>query len=206
MKKMFLFLLCAAGAAHAESNAIFLDDFESPGACPAGRIHSTVVSWRYDGIGRTNTDVTLAENIWGRAAAGVPSVPFPWLNFYAIFWSMPRTGYIAAEFTVPTDLQGTTWGMFTHGETLPGPQTDMAVSTRCGDFNPPEEFCRRADTRAGQRMGTWRVGAAGPIAACELAAGRTYYLNIRFSDPAVQDFYCNGSTCQTTVQHNRSVD
>ena len=205
LRKMLLLLLCAAGAAHAETNAVFIDDFETTGACPPGRIRSTVMAWRYDGVGRTATDVTRAENIWGRSQAGMPTVPLPWLNYFAIFWSLPRNGYVAAEFTVPTDLQDAS-GMFTHGETLPGPETDMAISTRCGDFNPPEAFCLRADTRTGQRMGTWRIGAAGPIAACELTAGRTYYINIRFSDPAAQSFYCNGSTCQTTVQHNRSLN
>ena len=93
---LLLLLPCAAGAAHAETNAVFIDDFETAGACPPGRIRSTVMSWRYDGIGRTATDVTRAENIWGRSQAGMPTVPFPWLNYYAIFWSMPRNGYIAA--------------------------------------------------------------------------------------------------------------
>ena len=162
-----------------------------------------MMSWRYDGIGRVVSDVTMAENIWGRAYAGAPTVPFPWLNYFAVFWSFPRSGYVAAQFTVPEDLQATAWGVFTHGETLPGPETDMAISRQCGDFNPPEEFCQRRGTRAGQRMGLWRT-PMGTMAACELEPGQTYYVNIRLSDPDAENFFCNSQACKTTVQTNHT--
>ena len=203
MKKLCLLFLCAAGAAHAESIAVFLGSFEPAGSCPAGRIESTMMSWRYDGIGRRIVDVTRAENIWGRGNAGAPTVPFPWMNVFSLFWSFPRNGYLAAQFDVPLDVPSWSFGMFTHGETIPGPATDMAISARCGDFNPAHEYCQMRGTRAGQRMGTW--GLPGfPGVACKLQPGQTYYLNIRLTDPAVEDYFCNAGTCQFSVQHNHT--
>ena len=151
MKKLCLLILCAAGAAHAESNAVFLGSFEPAGSCPAGRIESTMMSWRYDGIGRRIVDVTRAENIWGRGNAGAPTVPFPWMNVFSLFWSFPRNGYVAAQFDVPLDVPSWSFGMFTHGETIPGPATDMAISARCGDFNPAHEYCQMRGKRAGHQ-------------------------------------------------------
>lgn len=203
MKKLLLLFLCAAGMAHAESNAVFLGSFEPAGSCPAGRVESTMMSWRYDGIGRRIIDVTLAENIWGRGNPGAPTVPFPWMNVFSIFWNFPRDGYVAARFDVPLDVPSWSFGMFTHGETIPGPATDMAISPRCGDFNPAQEYCQMRATRAGQRMGTW--GLPGfPGVACKLQPGQTYYLNIRLTDPEVEDYFCNAGTCQFTVQHNHT--
>ena len=186
-----------------ETNGIHFDGFDQSGSCPTGRIGSTMMSWRYDGIGRVLTDVTRAENIWGRAYAGAPTVPFPWLNYYAIFWSFPRTGYVAAQFIVPTDLPAASWGMYTHGETIAGPATDMAISKRCGDFRPAEEYCHRYGTHAGQRMGLWQM-PGGMVAGCELEPGQTYYVNIRLTDPEVDHSLCNHLACQTTVQHNHT--
>lgn len=185
-------------------NGIMRDGFEPEGWCPAGRVTHTVVSWRYDGIGRRGTDVTLAENIWGRSTASGPSVGYPWLNFFAVFWALPRHGYVAAAFDVPEDVAPTQWGMFTHGETLPGPATDMAISDWCGDFSPPEPECVRRATGTGQRMGTHRLPDAEILVACTLRPGERRYINVRISDPLVDDFYCGAQTCQTTVQHNRN--
>jgi hypothetical protein len=194
------FLPLAANA----GNGIFRDGFDPPGSCPQGRITHTVVSWRYDGIGRRGTDVMHAENIWGRSTATGPSVGYPWLNFFAVFWALPRHGYVAAVFDIPSDIPPGQWGMFTHGETIPGPATDMAISDWCGDFNPPEPDCVRRNTGTGHRMGTHAVRPGGPIVACPLEASGSYYVNIRFTDPNAQDFYCGPQTCQTTVQHNRN--
>jgi hypothetical protein len=203
LKKTLALFLCLAGSAHAQENPIYFDGYDKPGACPAGRIESTMVSWRYDGIGRRVIDATQAENIWGRAYAGGPTIGFPWMNVFAIFWSFPRNGYIAARFEVPMDTPSWAWGMFTHGETIPGPATDMAISPRCGDFNPPGQFCQARGTRIGQRMGTW--GMPGfPGVSCKLQPGQAYYLNIRLSDPTVEDYFCNTGACQTTVQHNHT--
>lgn len=185
------------------ANGIYFDGYDSQGDCPRGRIESTMMSWRYDGIGRRIVDVTQAENIWGRAHAGGATVPFPWMNVFAVFWSLPRHGYVAARFEVPMDMPAWAWGMFTHGETLPGPATDMAISPRCGDFNPSGLFCQMRSTGVGQRMGVW--GMPGfPGVACKLVPGQTYYINIRLSDPEVEDYFCNAGACQTTVQHNHT--
>ena len=185
-------------------NGIMRDGFEPEGWCPAGRVTQTVVSWRYDGIGRRGTDVTLADNIWGRSTASGPSVGYPWLNYYAIFWAMPRHGYIAARFDVPPWALPTQWGMFTHGETLPGPATDMAISDRCGDFNPPEDWCLREGTVVAQRMGTYKQPEAPLFAGCELPIGGSYYINIRLTDPNVVHGQCSGAACQHTIQNNHT--
>jgi hypothetical protein len=196
--------LAYSAFASADPNGIFRNGYDPVGSCPQGRITQTVVSWRYDGIGRKVTDVTKAENIWGRSTATAIPVPYPWLNYYAIFWAMPRHGYIAAEFTVPPWTPSVQWGIFTHGESLPGPETDMAISTECGDFNPPEPFCLKTNTAVAQRMGQHKLPNAALVAGCELEVGGTYYINIRLTDPNVIHGQCSGAACQHTVQSNHT--
>jgi hypothetical protein len=199
-----VFALAASRSASAQDNGIFRNGYEVPGACPQGRITQTVVSWRYDGIGRKLTDVTVADNIWGRSTANAPPIQYPWLNYYAVFWAMPRHGYIAARFDVPPWTLPTQWGMFTHGETLPGPATDMAISDQCGDFNPPEDWCLREGTVVAQRMGTYKQPEAPLFAGCELPIGGSYYINIRLTDPNVVHGQCSGAACQHTIQNNHT--
>lgn len=196
-------LLCSPFA-NSESNGIFRNGYEEPGACPQGRVTQTVVSWRYDGIGRKVTDVTSADNIWGRSTANAIPIPYPWLNYYVIFWAQPRHSYIAAQFTVPPWTPPIQSGLFTHGESLPGPATDMAISDQCGDFNPPEDWCLRTDTVIAQRMGAHKLPESSVFAACQLEVGGTYYVNIRLTDPNVVHGQCSGAACQHTVQSNHT--
>lgn len=199
-----VFALAASRSASAQDNGIFRNGYEVPGACPQGRITQTVVSWRYDGIGRKSTNVTLADNIWGRSTANATPVPYPWMNFFAVFWAMPRHGYIAAEFDIAPWVPMWQYTLMTHGETIPGPATDMAISDQCGDFNPPGEWCARFGTLTGQRMGATKLPSAPIVAGCNLQPLGRYYINIRFTDPNAQDFYCGAVTCQTTVQNNHN--
>ncbi|HEU4663595.1 MAG TPA: hypothetical protein VFS55_06165 [Dokdonella sp.] len=180
------------------------DNFETADSCPIGRVENTVVAWRYDGAGRRTIDVTQAENLWGRIISDASPVPFPWLQSFAVLWSMPRDGYIAAAFDVPEAVDLATWGKFTHGETLPGPATDMAISRWCGDFNPPEPGCSFRGTTTGQAMSVYkRIGAIVNVA-CVVEPGETYYVNVRVTDPEVVNGQCTASTCRTTIQHNHT--
>lgn len=197
--------LAYSAFANSESNGIFRNGYEEPGYCPAGRITHTTVSWRYDGIGRRLVDVTKADEIWGRHTASAPTVPYPWMNYFAVFWQLPRNGYVSAQFTIPPWVPTWQWSKMTHGETLPGPETDIAYSDWCGDFNPPEPHCATFGTRTGQGLGTYKLPDAPVLTACNLNPGGTYYVNFRFTDPNAVDLtYCGTSWCRTTVNNNHT--
>jgi hypothetical protein len=117
---------------------------------------------------------------------------------------MPRDGYIAAAFDVPLENNVITWGKFTHGETLPGPATDMAISEWCGDFNPPEPGCSFRGTTGGQGMSVYKRTAAAINVACVVEPGKVYYANIRITDPDVVNGSCAALACKTTIQHNHT--
>jgi len=191
----------ACPVAHAD-NGIMRDNFELAGSCPGGRVEQTVVAWRYDGAGRRTIDVTLADNLWGRGDSNGTPVAFPWMQSFIVLWGMPRDGYIAAAFDVPLGSNVLTWGKFTHGETLPGPPTDMAISEWCGDFNPPEPGCSFHGTSAGQSMSIYKRTGAAINVACVVEPGKFYYANIRITDPDVVNGSCNTQVCRTSIQNN----
>jgi hypothetical protein len=197
-------VLGLASSATAQTNGIMRDAFEVPGYCPPGRVAHTTVSWRYDGIGRRAIDVTRAEALWGRWDAGQTPVDYPWLNVFAILWQFPRHGYLGAEFDIAPWVLSWQYNRMTHGETLPGPWTDISVSDWCGDFNPPDPWCMTDATYTGQSMGVYKLPEAPVFAGCTLQPLGTYYLNLRFTFPDVEHWDCGSSACTTTIQNNRN--
>jgi hypothetical protein len=196
--------LAYSAFANSESNGIFRNGYDPVGSCPQGRATMTVVSWKYNGSGRRNIDVTLADNIWGRWDAGQTPVTPPWLNVFALFWALPRHSYVAAEFTLPDNLPLNQWGLFGHGATSGGPPIDVTISDECGDFNPPELFCALRDIPPGQNAPAWKLPGYPGIALCTLEPGGTYYINIRVSDPNVVHPDCSGAACKINVQNNHT--
>lgn len=185
-------------------NGIMRNGFDPPGSCPQGRVASTVVSWRYDGIGRRLIVVTSGDDIWGRWNASAPAIGFPWENVFALLWALPRNGYVAAGLRVPIDLPPLSWGVLNHGATSGGPPIDVSISDWCGDFNPPEPWCSSFDVGTGATIIAWKMPAYPGPALCALVPDSAYYVNIRISDPDVIHDDCSNSACRINVQNNHT--
>jgi hypothetical protein len=173
-------------------------------SCPAGRYTSGRVAYNYALTDYRQTDLTKADNIWGRNSAQGGQIDMPWLNYFAIFTHFPKDGYIAAQFTVPTDMVAAQWGMFSHGESLSGPNLTMSISERCGDFNPATAICLRSNIGPGGVLTKWSLPTATSVAACDVVPGRTYYTNIKMTAPPATHRDCTGASCKVTVQHNHT--
>ena len=137
-----LILLSAAlDAPNAALDSIFTNDFELA-ACPRLQQENSNLSYEPD-LSQllTNVDVTQYANIWGRSSRSSPIIPWPGVS-HNVAMVLNRHLLIAAAFTVPTSgLVPTLNGLLTHSENHPGPALDVAISTQCGDFNPPSSQC-----------------------------------------------------------------
>lgn len=178
-----------------------------PTACPAGRQVVADVCYNYSLATNTcarNVNVTEFANIWGRTSPTGPITPFPGAQFFAIIKNMQKDGYIAAKFVAGTTLPPDASGMFSHGETIPGPNLTMSISTQCGSFSTPAEpICTRTNQGPGSLLTKWKVPTA-PGVACTLIPGQTYYVNLKFTNPPASHFDCTGPVCKATVQHNHT--
>ena len=177
--------------------------------CPAGRQAVADICYNYNlGTGcALSTDITRFENIWGRTQPTDSPLPFPGVNGFAIIKNFDKTqgSYIAAKFTVPAGgLSPTLSGLFSHGETYPGPNLTMSISQTCGDFSPTSSICLRSNINGGGILTKYKNSAIpdGTVVACPLAPGQTYYVNIKAYNPAQTSSDCSGNICRTTVQNN----
>lgn len=193
-------------SAHATTMAdqILLESFEAHDYCPPGRIITTKVGWRYDGVGAGQIDATQAKSIWGRNTLGSTQVDMPWLQEFAMFWNYPRADYyLAAQFTLPENLPLNEHGFFTHAETLSGPPIDTAISETCGDFYSSGPKCVTEDVGVGHTFAAWHVDTMSANS-CTLHAGTTYYLNVRLTDPDVDSPQCGVYSCVLNIQTNHT--
>ena len=204
-----MFLTCSNTSDSTQSQTIsVVAQASNTDNCPAGRQTIGDICYSY-GLGSScanASDVTKFENIWGRTGPSTPITPFPGAQFFAVIKNLQKTGYIAAKFTVPEDLPLNQWGLFTHGETITGPNLTMKVSSQCGDFSTPivEPLCLRTDMPPGQPMVKWRVPTAAGVVGCTVVPGQTYFVNLKVTDPATTHDDCSGATCKATVQHNHN--
>jgi hypothetical protein len=193
-----------------DADVIYGDGFDAD-ACPAGRQTVADIGYTY-GLGSTTiargVDVTQADNIWGRTSPTQTIVGFPWDNYFAIIMNFNKTSYIAARFVVPDDADPLLTGLFSHGETLPGPNLTMSISTTCADFHPADAICLRTNINAGGLLTKFMLPGATdprtglPVIACPLEPGQTYFVNIKMTNPPVTHQDCNSTTCKVTVQTN----
>lgn len=188
-----------------DADAIYSDGFDAQ-ACPAGRQTVADIGYSY-GLGSTTiargVDVTQANNIWGRTSPTQTVVDFPWDNYFAIIMNFSKTAYIAAQFVVPDDVDPFLTGLFSHGETLPGPNLTMSISTACADFDPVDAICLRTNINAGGLLTKFELpGVAPSVIACPLEPGQTYFVNIKMTNPPATHQDCNSTTCKVTVQTN----
>ena len=179
-----------------------------PQSCPPGRLMTTQLSLRYDGLGGSvrNMDVTQADNIFGYNSWTDPRMSFPWKQNYTIFWGFPRTAgaYVAAQFTVPVSTPANQSGILQNLETMPGPGTDWALSQVCGDFSPAAQHCASSNVISGRRYGVYKLPGLPATAGCDLQAGGTWYMMFRLTNPAAGGQNCFSTTCRFGVQNNHT--
>ena len=168
------------------SDAIFRDGYDA-GLCPAGRQTRANISYG-DGT-LTNVDVTHWENIWGRASAYDPPVPWPGVgSAMPTILNFEKTTYIAAAFHVPDDMPPNVFGWITHTEYNYGANLTATISTACGDFRPDNGVCS-VEALSGMNLVPWRVHPTGNF--CLLAQDGNYFLNLRITDPEEPSPTCN---------------
>lgn len=160
---------------------------DPPQGVPPGRQLRVDVGYSYTNTTpayvKRNVDATSADELFGRHAVNDPATPFPWQNYYSMLRNFKQDGYIAAAFTVPENSKATL-GIFTHTETAPGPNLDMAFSERPGDFSNLTFPNGRANVGPGASLGRWKTALAPANAVSFLfEKGKTYYINIRCTVP-----------------------
>jgi hypothetical protein len=178
--------------------------------CPAGRQTTATICYNYNLANSSciaNADITDFNNIWGRTAPGGTAIPFPGTNYFTVFRDFNKTQYIAAKITVPeTGMNPSSFGIITHGETLPGPNVTVSISDKCGDFNPTNPICVATDRTGGAIAAKWKLSSATQVNGCPLTPGETYYLNIKATNPTQTNSDCptNSSICRMTIQSNHT--
>jgi hypothetical protein len=177
-----------------------------PDTCPAGRITSMYLAvGSYTGGGRKLVDVTTADNVFGYYTWNSSRLSYPWKNDYTIL-EYPRTvgAYTASKFTVPLTTPNNQWGIFGKLATLPGPQFDFSISTRCGDFSPAAQQCFALQQfNNGNMLGDRLPGYPAP-SLCPLVPGGTYYINGRLSNPTTSVTNCTNNICKVGIQRNHT--
>lgn len=194
----------APGQATSQNASVLVNPVGGAGDnCPTGRQLTGDLCYNYNlapGNCVAGADLTTFSSIWGRSNAVATPVAFPGAQYFTIFKNMAASQYVAAKFTVPTTgLPSNQIGFFTHGETLPGPNLTMAISSTCGDFNPSPSICLRTDINAGGLLTKWQLPGANGVA-CPLVPGQTYFINLKMTRPTD----CQGPSCTVTVQHNHT--
>lgn len=194
----------AHGTINSQARQVTVTAPAGGGSCPAGRQTQAELCYNVNMSSGTCTTqaVTTFQAVYGKGTPSGTTVPFPGVNADVVYRNLRKDQYIALEFTVPTSgLEGAS-GKVSKGETLPGPLLDGTISEQCGQFEPVQPadascaFKRRGFSRA---LAAWGVNAEG--ANCNLVPGKTYFLNLRISDPfsLPNPLDCSGNTCRTAT-------
>ncbi len=175
----------------------------SGGSCPAGQATVSDIHYLPGSHIRHSVDLTLWDNIWGHISESDDVTPWPGVaGASPTIWTLGKTQYVGALFHVgdipPTSTLSGFYKNVSYGA---GPNLDMAISTTCGDFAPPQPGCSVSNIpSADQPLVYWRMTAGGTFY-CQLTPNTSYYLNVRFHDPNTTGPGCTGATCKTTIQH-----
>ena len=152
------------------TDPILRDGFDAD-LCPAGR--QTRANISLGGFTLTNVDVTQWDNVWGRSNIFDPPIPWPGLAVsMPIILNFGESTYMSLRFHVPIDSP--------HTEYNYGKDLTAAISSDCGDFNPPSSVCHH-ETVSGQNLVPWRVASSGGF--CLLTPDTDYFLNLKITDP-----------------------
>lgn len=202
-------LSCSNAQGSTASAPLVLAVADTSGGClaPTSRQTTADICYSY-GLGTScipGADVTQFNSIWGRNAPGSNAIPFPGYQEFVVLKTLDKTKYIAAKIDVPlTGLDLSSNGIITHGETYPGPNLTVAISSTCGDFNPSSSICAATGVSGGQIAGKWKLPTATQTNGCVLTPGQSYYLNIKATNPAQTSSDCSGNICKVTVQSNHT--
>ena len=154
---------------------------------------------------RHTVDITNWDNIWGHINESDDVTPWPGVpGTSPTIWSIGKTQYVAAKFTVPANASPSLTGFYKNVSYGAGPNLDMSISQTCGDFAPAQAGCVRTNVPAtDQGLVYWRMSNPTGFY-CALTPGTQYYLNVQFHDPATTGPGCSGDFCKSTIQsyHN----
>lgn len=155
---------------------------------------------------RRGADLTKWEEIWGHQTTTDTAVLWPGVTGSSpVVTNFGRNSYVAAKFhvgDVPVTLQGSHGNISYFG----GLNVTVAISTRCGDFQPEQVGCRGRDAPPSDQGSVfWRM--ANPTNFyCQLQPNTDYYLNIKNTDPTQANSNCasGASTCRLHVNSYQS--
>lgn len=170
---------------------------------PLTRITTGSVSYVPSSGTRTNVNMTSWDEIWGHATSTDATVPFPGRpNSQPSLLGFPKTGYLAAKFTVPAGAVINTYGWISHTEYNYGQDLTASISTNCGDFAPSNPSCL-AVTSSGQNLVPWAVST--PASFCPVVPGQTYFLNIKMTDPSRPSDTCAPSATSCVIGTSNNI-
>lgn len=178
---------------------------------PAGltRLDTAYVEFNYTVSNGRVVDATHFEQIFGYSTADVPVRSFPGTANLNQRVFLSRNGYVALQFTVPSDLALNTIGAFRFEETQPQSnpaRMSMTISKSCGDFSPTAtapltNSCVLNNSPTNGNV-IWGY-APGTSSICQLQPGETYFLNILHASlDAPLTTYCEGY-CGNTIQNKK---
>ena len=192
----------AAGSASGTTSVVVTTGGGS-GNCPAGR-HTTAQICYQNLTQCASRDMTQFAQVLGYAtsASGTPTL-FPGLNDLSITIkdaSKAQGAYFASQFTMPTNLSPSEFGIIQKGQTYGNHSLTFSISPNCGDFSnttvPNPNVCLYAEAPNADWLGvTWKSASNGMVA-CPLTPGQTYYLNYKFTTPPTDTG--TGSNCIST--------
>lgn len=154
-------------------------------------------------------DLARYENLLGKTSAQSIAQAFPAVSVSPYVVAFPKSGFIAAKFTVPATINSGAYGTIAVGETYAGGsrRVSMSLSPSCG-FTVPVAAPNCALSGLGMNQGiSWKVaGSATTGIRCALVPGASYFLNVKFdpTPPASDTYNCSATACKlplvTSVQ------
>ena len=205
-------VLLLAAATSQTSDSIFDAGFDDGYQCPLSistptgtrtlRRTSDIIYLPNEGHIRHAVNVTAWDNIWGHISELDGLTDWPGVaGASPTIRSLGKREYIGAKFHTPPDLLPNMRGWYKHVMYSGGPPIDFAISRICGDFDPAAG-CSAYNARADDNtMVSWRTSGTTTAYQCTLAPDTDYYVNIRITDPNVNDVNCSGSNCYSTIQN-----
>lgn len=216
MLNFALALIAATGTA-TDTDTIFTDDFEVVDlGCQAAvtttdgnrnlRSISEITYSAQPYLGtRHNVDVKEWENLWGYATPTDTQHAWPGVNGAGpVLESILMHDYVGAHFHTPADSAGS-YGSFIYPTNYGGPNIDVVISTRCGDFdyNSENTACSVQNHPSdGQVAMRWWVKQGNRNFYCNLQPDSDYYLNIRYTNANSSTSECYGGVCRLYMTLN----
>lgn len=202
-----------AGAANpaVSTRTVVVNNTPPPGCiAPAGLTRLTSGTVKYnDGATRT-ADLTLFESVFGHDPNSSTLRTFPGTMNLTQRILMPKNGYVALKFTVPSNFTSATQGGYRNEETNQPDRpslVSMTISQACGDFNttPTAPMTAKCILNRGAMSNALAWGATGLTSRCELQAGQTYYLNILYAPlDTPTTSACSLATCSNPIQNQKT--